>query len=346
MLGIQHLRQHAIAHSLFPETSLKTAIDRLGFIQADPIRSPARAQDLILRQRVTGYRAGDLERHYTSLSLEEDVLYAYGFIPRHIQQLLHPRRPRNLSRLEKSVLEAVRESGVVHPRALEERFGNQRVVNDWGGYSKGTTRVLEHLHRLGLLRIARRDRGIRLYEAVLPPSERRSPAERLSDLIMVTANILGPVQEKTLLANTAHFGHLGSTRTTVAALVHSGALEKHDIDGISYVWPPAPVAPEETPRLVRFLAPFDPLVWDRRRFEHLWGWPYRFEAYTPPAKRQRGYYAMPLLWHDAVIGWVNARLEGQNLSLEVGFVGKRPRDRVFRTELDAEIDRLKTFLRI
>lgn len=53
---------------------------------------------------------------------------------------------------------------------------------------------------------------------------------------------------------------------------------------------------------VNFLAPFDPLVWDRRRFEHLWGWSYRFEAYTPPAKRVRGYYAMPLLWGERVIG--------------------------------------------
>ncbi len=65
------------------------------------------------------------------------------------------------------------------------------------------------------------------------------------------------------------------------------------------------------PRRVRFLAPFDPVVWDRRRFEHLWGWPYRFEAYTPSAKRIRGYYAMPLLWCDRVIGWANAGIVEQ-----------------------------------
>jgi hypothetical protein len=46
-------------------------------------------------------------------------------------------------------------------------------------------------------------------------------------------------------------------------------------------------------------------VWDRRRFEHLWGWAYRFEAYTPAPKRVRGYYALPLLWRDRVIGWGN-----------------------------------------
>jgi hypothetical protein len=95
---------------------------------------------------------------------------------------------------------------------------------------------------------------------------------------------------------------------------------------------------------VRFLAPFDPLVWDRRRFEHFWGWRYRFEAYTPPAKRLRGYYAMPLLWHDSIIGWANARLEGEHLNVDVGFVEKRPRESGFQSELDTEITRLESFL--
>ena len=57
---------------------------------------------------------------------------------------------------------------------------------------------------------------------------------------------------------------------------------------------------------MRLLAPFDPVVWDRRRFELLWGWTYRFEAYTPAPKRTLGYYALPLLWRDAVVGWANA----------------------------------------
>src|ERR1700761_91343 len=107
-LTLHHLRKHAITASLFSPTSLRNAVDRLGFVQADPIRSPARAQDLILRHRVKDYRAGDLERHYPSLNLEEDFLYAYGFLPRPIHQLLHPRGSRQLSKLEKNVLETVR----------------------------------------------------------------------------------------------------------------------------------------------------------------------------------------------------------------------------------------------
>jgi uncharacterized protein len=95
---------------------------------------------------------------------------------------------------------------------------------------------------------------------------------------------------------------------------------------------------------VRFLAPFDPIVWDRERFEQLWGWAYRFEAYTPPARRVRGYYAMPLLWRDDVIGWVNLTIRDGELDVDAGFAHKRPRSRAFSTQLDAEVERVRSFL--
>ena len=94
-----------------------------------------------------------------------------------------------------------------------------------------------------------------------------------------------------------------------------------------------------------FLAPFDPVVWDRRRFELLWGWPYRFEAYTPIKKRQWGYYALPMLWRDRVIGWANLSVADGELRAEFGYVSEAvPRDRTFKRELAAEIDRTRAFL--
>ncbi len=101
---VSELGQRAIAHTLFPPTTLAAAIGRLGFVQADPIRAPARAQDLILRHRVEGYRNGDLDRRYPSLPVEEDLLYAYGFLPRPVSDWLHPRGGEGLGDLERKVL--------------------------------------------------------------------------------------------------------------------------------------------------------------------------------------------------------------------------------------------------
>lgn len=223
-------------------------------------------------------------------------MYAYGFLPRTIQQLLYPRDTTSLSKFEKKVFDAVRRFKAMHPSELGLHFGNERVINAWGGYSKATTRTLDALHYRGFLRVARREKGIRVYEAASPSTNSLERTERLRKLIMVIANILAPVMIKTLQTNIARYRHLGDTHAVLADLIHTGKLKQQTIDGFSYVWPPLKRAiPNEAPRCVRFLSPFDPLVWDRRRFEHLWGWPYRFEAYTPATKRLRGYYAMPLL---------------------------------------------------
>ena len=93
-ITLDDLRRHAVARSLFKPTTLPAAITRLGFVQADPIRAPARAQDLTLRHRVRDYRAGDLERRYPRLPLEEDFFVNYGFVPRPTHALMHPRVAR------------------------------------------------------------------------------------------------------------------------------------------------------------------------------------------------------------------------------------------------------------
>ena len=92
------------------------------------------------------------------------------------------------------------------------------------------------------------------------------------------------------------------------------------------------------------LAPFDPVVWDRRRFEHFWGWPYRFEAYTPAPKRKLGHYALPLLWRERVVGWANVSVEGGVMRPQVGFVGPRIGEPAFVRAVDDELHRLHRFL--
>jgi uncharacterized protein YcaQ len=122
-------------------------------------------------------------------------------------------------------------------------------------------------------------------------------------------------------------------------------LAHADVNGADWYWPADwKLSRSEPDDRVCLLAPFDPVVWDRWRFERLWGWTYRFEAYTPPEKRVRGYYAQPLLWRDRVIGWGNLSVNGGSLKTDFGYVESAPRDRGFARALKEEVDRVKAFL--
>ena len=97
---------------------------------------------------------------------------------------------------------------------------------------------------------------------------------------------------------------------------------------------------------VRLLTPFDPVVWDRERFEMFWGWRYRSKPMFPLAKRGLAIMRYHCFRRDRVIGWGNLRVEDGQLKSEFGYVAHQPRDRVFKRELDAELERIKAFLAI
>ena len=362
MTTLDDLRRFTVARNFPAPTTLKRALHRMGFVQADPIRAPARAQDLILRQRVKDYRAGDLERRYATLDIEEDFFVIYGFVTRSLQALMHPRsenrikeaglrgeEERGLTR-ERQLLEFVRERGEVHPREVDERFAHGKVTNYWGGSSNATTHLLDTMHYLGLLRVARREKGIRIYRpqehgpGPTDPVERR---ERIDALVDVAVRLYAPLPGPsltTLVSRLRYAVPQWEAELKGALLRAKERLAQTRVDGVDWYWSAKDKARGVTEDRVRLLAPFDPVVRDRARFELLWDWEYRFEAYTPAAKRKLGYYALPLLWHDRVIGWGNLSVKDGELRSEFGYAGVQPRDRTFKRELNAELDRMRVFL--
>jgi uncharacterized protein len=116
------------------------------------------------------------------------------------------------------------------------------------------------------------------------------------------------------------------------------------LEGTTFVYPRSEVIEGSVDERVSLLAPFDPVVWDRRRFELLHGWAYRFEAYTPAAKRTMGYYALPLLWGDRAIGWANLKVVNDDLETELGFIGTKPKGKAFKLALEAELEAMRGFL--
>ena len=355
-----HLRRHAVSRTLFKPTTLLRAIAKLGFVQADPIRAPARAQDLILRHRVAGYRAGDLERRYPRLPVEEDFLVNYGYLPRETALLLHPRAARHAWDGEtqakaEAILAFVRERGHAHPRDVEARFAHGRTTNWFGGTSNAATQLLDGMQFRSLLRVARREGGTRVYAPLDVPPADESPAaqsaraRRLFDLLL---QVYAPLPLSSLRylvyllrrANTQLDTELRALLSEATRLVPTAR-----VDGIDWLWPEGenPRSSRHAPAdTVRLLAPFDPIVWDRDRFALLWGWTYRFEAYTPPAKRVLGYYALPMLWRDRVVGWANAKAQAGSVRLDTGFAVDLPaaERKAVQQALAGEREALASFL--
>jgi uncharacterized protein len=353
---LDDLRRYAIARSLFKPTTLPKAIRKLGFVQADPIRAPARAQDLTLRHRVIGYRAGDLERRYPRLNIDEDFFVNYGFLPREVHALMHPRtarQPWTKSRWKKAhaMLDFVREKGVVHPREVDAHFEHGKATNWFGGSSNASTQLLDGMHYRGLLRVARREGGVRLYAVRDPHPPPEDVAETVDRLVDILVNLYAPLPATSLsrlvmllALAVPHWRHARKDAVSRA----KARLPHASVGGHTWYWPEGEnprSRRHRVPEVVRLFAPFDPVVWDRLRFEIFWGWAYRFEAYTPAPKRVRGYYALPLMWRDAVIGWGNLSVVGGKLLPSLGFIkGRAPREPAFRRELDAELARMEAFL--
>jgi len=363
-ITLENLRAFTVSRSLFRPTTLRRALQRLEFVQADPIRAPARAQDLILRPRVRNYHAGDLDRRYAQLGIEEDFFINYGFVTRELQALMHPRSdscapaedflpwPGARRKRAMRILDFVREKGEVHPQDVDGHFSHGAVKNYWGGTSNATTHLLDAMQYQGILRVVRREKGIRVYAVQqhgAAPADKEECRKRLDALADVAIRIYAPMplaSLRFLLRRLRFAAPQWENELTPAIHRAKERLAHAVVDGVSWYWPaeesPVSSAAEER---VQLLTPFDPVVWDRDRFQLLWGWVYRFEAYTPPAKRIRGYYALPLLWRDRVIGWGNLRVEGGQLQCEFGYVESRPpMDGGFKQGLEAEVERMRSFL--
>ena len=323
------------------------------------MRAPARAQDLILAHRVQGYRVGDLERRYPRLGIEEAYFVNYGFLPRDAAALLHPRESpfawnARMHERAQEVLDFVRRHGPTRSREVQAHFDHGRV-RWWGSELNAGTQLLEGLHHRGLLRVAQRESGVRVYEAIARPQ--RSPGReirltRAARLLDMAVQVYAPLPASSLvyLARLLRLGapHLATEVRQVQAQAQS-RYSHAEVDGRLWFWPqgenPAS-ARHQVDDCLRFLTPFDPVIWDRRRFELFWGWQFKMEAYLPEAKRLRGHYAMPLLWGEELPGWANLKVVDGRLRHRIGFIGERPRSPAFDRALEQALDRMREFLNL
>jgi uncharacterized protein YcaQ len=327
-----------------PHGSVAEALAHHGYVQIDPINVCGRMHDHILRNRVTSYREGDLFRHLhgtaTPLRPEERSAFEHHLPSTHIlvaltvdawPHLKAAMRARSrragpwsgrLSPREKGVASRVfSEIAARGPLASDDFDEPGRATRLWGSATL-VKAVMQKLFFHGELLIAGRDKGRRRYdlpERVVKSSLLKTP-EPSRDETARWETLLKLRQRRLVTLKRAELPLVADA--VVPAKVDDGPvvhLLKDDLPLLESAF--ASADPEEGARASLLLAPLDPLIYDRALTRRLWSFDYTWEVYTPPAKRVRGYYALPVLAGDRLVGHVDAKADRKSGRLHV--VAKR-----------------------
>jgi uncharacterized protein YcaQ len=330
-----------------PESVLRV-IDRLGSLQFDPLEVPgARNHDLVLHNRVAGYRREWCDRWLYGEDRRLIELYnkSLNILPAEelpFYRLAWSRGAHSYSEflaqhegLANRIRDHIRESGPVSTasfRDVEDRI-QWWWDNSVATSTKAARAVMEALFVVGELGISRRQGNRRFYDLIerLVPAEmlntHASEADQLRHRLLSRhrgVGLMGVGGAGELVLGT---GKAADRARTTAALVDEGTLIPVALEGfrearhvLADEMPilEATAAPDAaTTPSVSFVAPLDPLMWDRRLVKGLFGFDYIWEVYTPAPKRRHGYYVLPLLFGDRLVGRIEPRYERASATLRI-----------------------------
>ena len=326
-------------------SSVMRVVDRLGSLQFDPIDVAGRNHDLTLNSRIAGYRrAWTDDLLYRDRVLYETYNKMLSLVPtaelpwyRHIWDRLEQAHRGGAfdehAPLVEELLARIREHGPTSAADFESR-----EAIDW--YWRPTNPVramLEALAEAGILGIARREGNRRIYDLV----ERLFPAELLAVRVpeeeQLCHKLLSRYRGNGLLGAAGEYslwmgiGKAPVRARVLARLVEGGALVPVDVEGFRG---PRFVVAGEVPILdaaeasvsagegmpdagVAFVAPLDPLVWDRDLLRRLFAFDYVWEVYVPAPKRRHGYDTLPILYGDRLVGRLDPKADRKSGTLAI-----------------------------
>jgi uncharacterized protein YcaQ len=309
---------------------LRRVIAQIGLLQIDSVNVLVRSHYLPLFSRLGGYAPEILDASWLGAPANRELFEYWGHMasltPLEMHPLLrwrmaeaaanHRDSDTRVASLEqrrpgfmRAALKEIAQRGALSARELT---GAGASAGGWWGWSDGK-RALEALFAAGRVAAAGRRGFERLYdlpERVIPARVLAMPTPAPEDaqrsLMRIAARALGVGTEKDLCD---YFRiRIGAGRLRIGELVETGELIPVAVEG----WPqPAFIARDaRLPRTVdarAVLSPFDSLIWERARTERIFGFRYRIEIYTPSANRKYGYYVLPFLLGDRLVGRVDLK---------------------------------------
>ncbi|MCA1570912.1 MAG: winged helix DNA-binding domain-containing protein [Chloroflexi bacterium] len=343
-LVTRHLLAPARALPARPESVLAT-VERLGSLQFDPLEVPgARNHDLVLHARIARYERAWCETwlYGTDRRLIELYNKSLNLVPMH--ELPHYRVgwQRTLAEIDNGILteqapvaEAILRRLKADGPLSTAAFGEHgHAVDWWWAPTRASRAVMEALFVTGRIGISRREGNRRYYDLIerLVPAElfklRESEEDAMTHRLLSRFRATGmttPVGTQSEVMYSAGSAVERVART--ARLVSDGELLPIEVEGLKG---PRYILAAEEPILdtttaadalptpsVSFLAPLDPLVWDRRMLRELWSFHYLWEVYVPEARRRWGYYVLPILYGDRFVGRIEPRIDRTTKTLNI-----------------------------
>jgi uncharacterized protein len=307
------------------------ALEQLSYVQIDSISVIARAHHHTLWNRCHDYHSDSLDSLVEQKLLFEYWSHAAAYLPMSDFRYSLPRKQAIASgqkhwhakdaKLTKEILARIREQGPLQAKDFEQ--AKRQASNGWWDW-KPAKKALEQLFMEGELMAVKRQGFQKVYdltERVLPPeinTQCPSTEEYNHYLIrrFLRANALGTAQEIAYLRKGAAAG----ISQTCKQMLHDGELQQVVCEGKHYYVLPSTLA-NLNQRIqrqhVKILSPFDNLLIQRKRLQDFFAFDYQLECYVPAAKRQYGYFSLPILWGDTFAGRMDAKIDRKSKTLSI-----------------------------
>ncbi|MBS1715724.1 MAG: YcaQ family DNA glycosylase [Armatimonadetes bacterium] len=307
----------------FRQTDVPGAFERLRSVQFDPIAPVGCNHDLVLQSRVADYRIGDWQK----VAYQERLVYdgwdkQASLVPMQgwpLRRAFHDWHRPNFGRIFRehahaieAVLAELEERGPLLPKEFEFQERKDEWAGSWFGpnVTKQTLRALWHS---GLVMTAGRKGQHHVYdltERIVPPDVFRTPKapidESVHGLVLERHKAVGLLRP-TAPQEVWSFNKVSPVKKAAyERFASSGDLVPVDVEGMAFFASPEFVSCLDGPveNAVRFIAPLDQFMWDRKAVAHIFGFDYVWEIYVPEPKRKWGYYVLPVLHGDRLAGRV------------------------------------------